>query len=114
MKVGLNTVVEFLHKKGFTDEEFNSNSRLSDEQYALLVKEFGKNMAAGGSSSFQMTKSQKKKMRDEEVTSEIKTEIPEEFRPKIVTKGHIDLNATNKAKRSKSANKRRSKRNYCG
>ena len=104
MKVGLNTVVEFLHKKGFTDEEFNSNSRLSDEQYALLVKEFGKNMAAGGSSSFQMTKSQKKKMRDEEVTSEIKTEIPEEFRPKIVTKGHIDLNATNKSEKKEEAN----------
>ena len=103
MKVGLNTVVEFLHKKGFTDEEFNSNSRLSDEQYALLVKEFGKNMAAGGSSSFQMTKSQKKKMRDEEVTSEIKTEIPEEFRPKIVTKGHIDLNATNKSEKKEEA-----------
>ena len=60
MKVGLNTVVEFLHKKGFTDEEFNSNSRLSDEQYALLVKEFGKNRTVGGSSTFQMTKSQKK------------------------------------------------------
>ena len=103
MKVGLNTVVEFLHKKGFTDEEFNSNSRLSDEQYALLVKEFGKNMAAGGSSLFQMTKSQKKKMRDEEVTSEIKTEIPEEFRPKIVTKGHIDLNATNKSEKKEEA-----------
>ncbi len=104
MKVGLNTVVEFLHKKGFTDEEFNSNSRLSDEQYALLVKEFGKNRTVGGSSTFQMTKSQKKKVREEETPSEIKTVIPEEFRPKIVTKGHIDLDATNKSEKKEEVN----------
>ena len=44
MNVGLNTVVEFLHKNGYPEVESNPNTRLSDEQYALLVKEFGKNM----------------------------------------------------------------------
>ncbi len=46
MNVGLNTVVEFLHKNGYPEVELNPNTRLSDEQYALLVKEFGKNMPA--------------------------------------------------------------------
>ena len=43
LKVGINTVVEFLHKKGFQVED-NPNTRISDEQYALLVKEFGKDL----------------------------------------------------------------------
>ena len=44
MNVGLNTVVEFLHKNGYPEVESNPNTRLSDEQYALLVKEFGKDL----------------------------------------------------------------------
>ena len=43
LNVGINTVVDFLHKKGF-DVEDNPNTRISDEQYALLVKEFGKDL----------------------------------------------------------------------
>ena len=43
LNVGINTVVDFLHKKGFAVED-NPNTRISDEQYALLVKEFGKDL----------------------------------------------------------------------
>jgi translation initiation factor IF-2 len=43
LHVGINTVVEFLHKKGH-DIEDNPNTRISDEQFALLVKEFGKDL----------------------------------------------------------------------
>ena len=42
LNVGINTVVEFLRKKGFEVEDNNPNTRIGDEQYALLVKEFGK------------------------------------------------------------------------
>ena len=38
--VGLQTAVEFLQKKGFTEVEANPNSRITDEQYELLLKEF--------------------------------------------------------------------------
>ena len=38
--VGLQTAVEFLQKKGFTDVEVNPNSRITDEQYEMLLKEF--------------------------------------------------------------------------
>ena len=41
LNVGINTVVEFLRKKGFEVEDNNPNTRIGDEQYALLVKEFG-------------------------------------------------------------------------
>ena len=46
LNVGINTVVEFLRKKGFEVEDNNPNTRIGDEQYALLVKEFGKDLPA--------------------------------------------------------------------
>jgi translation initiation factor IF-2 len=41
LNVGLSTVVEFLHKKGFEVKE-DPNAKISDEAYELLVKEFKK------------------------------------------------------------------------
>ena len=38
--VGLQTAVEFLQKKGFSDVEANPNTKISDEQYQMLVAEF--------------------------------------------------------------------------
>lgn len=99
MNVGINTAVEFLHRKGFTEIEANPNIRLSDELYALLVKEFGKDMTMR-SKAPQIVKFQKKKeaanRKNEIEEAVIKTEIPEEFRPKIITKGHIDLDNAKK------------------
>lgn len=39
LNVGITTVVEFLQKKGYTIEA-NPNTKITDEQYDLLVKEF--------------------------------------------------------------------------
>ena len=39
MNVGIATVVGFLQKKGHTVEA-NPNTKISEEQYAILVKEF--------------------------------------------------------------------------
>ena len=38
LNVGITTVVEFLQKKGFADIEVNPNTKITEEQYALLVK----------------------------------------------------------------------------
>ena len=41
LNVGIATVVDFLQKKGYTVEA-NPNTKITDEQYAVLVKEFSK------------------------------------------------------------------------
>ena len=98
LNVGINTVVEFLRKKGFTVED-NPNTRISDEQYALLVKEFGKDLPDGGRERQRVVPERPHRETPsvkEEKSSEIKTVIPDEFKPKIVTKGRIDLDRPHK------------------
>ena len=90
LNVGINTVVEFLHRNGFSVED-NPNTRISDEQYALLVKEFGKDLPEKDRNFAADRMRKEVPSVKEEKTAEIKTVIPEEFRPKIVMKGHIDL-----------------------
>ena len=99
LNVGINTVVEFLRKKGFEVEDNNPNTRIGDEQYALLVKEFGKDLPNGGRERERVVPERPHREASsvkEEKSSEIKTVIPEEFRPKIVTKGRIDLDRPHK------------------
>ena len=99
LNVGINTVVEFLRKKGCEVEDNNPNTRIGDEQYALLVKEFGKDLPNGGRERERVVPERSHREASsvkEEKSSEIKTVIPEEFRPKIVTKGRIDLDRPHK------------------
>ena len=99
LNVGINTVVEFLRKKGFEVEDNNPNTRIGDEQYALLVKEFGKDLPNGGRERERVVPERPHREASsvkEEKSSEIKTVIPEECRPKIVTKGRIDLDRPHK------------------
>jgi len=99
LNVGINTVVEFLRKKGFEVEDNNPNTRIGDEQYALLVKEFGKDLPNGGRERERVVPERPHREASsvkEERNSEIKTVIPEEFKPKIVTKGRIDLDRPHK------------------
>ena len=99
LNVGINTIVEFLRKKGFEVEDNNPNTRIGDEQYALLVKEFGKDLPNGGRERERVVPERSHREASsvkEEKSSEIKTVIPEEFRPKIVTKGRIDLDRPHK------------------
>ena len=93
LNVGINTVVEFLHKKGHPVED-NPNTRISDEQYALLVKEFGKDLPEDRLERPQVDRHVEKEKASsskvkEENAPEIKTEVPNI--PKINLVGHIDL-----------------------
>ena len=91
LNVGINTVVEFLHRKGFSVED-NPNTRISDEQYALLVKEFGKDLPEKDRKIVKRDHVQKKATSvKEEKTAEIKTVVPEGFEPKLKIKGRINL-----------------------
>ena len=67
----------------------------------MLVKEFGKDLPEGGFERPRVERPHREKEREaasvkEEKTSEIKTVIPEEFKPKMVTIGRIDLDGQHK------------------
>ena len=101
LNVGINTVVEFLRSKGVEVED-NPNTRISDEQYSMLVKEFGKETSTSKTVKPSEIDTEDKKNAGSS-SMEIKTEIPEELRPRIVTKGHINLNKPKKASEDKTA-----------
>ena len=90
--VGLQTVVDFLHKKGVEVQP-----KISDEQYELIRKEFGADKDLRNKAEEMLQNRQKEKKASSQAkkapVEEIKTVVPEEARPQIVVKGHIDLNA---------------------
>ena len=111
LNVGITTVVEFLQKKGYTIEA-SPNAKITEEQYAVLVKEFStdKNLKID-SEKFSQERQNKdrnkasisiegfeSKKEKEEV---VKTVIPEEARPKLKQVGKIDLDNLNKKTASK-------------
>ena len=106
LNVGLSTVVEFLHKKGFDIKE-DPNMKVSDEAYELLVKEFKKDKNIKEESD-KMSQERHHKEKKETVAAEgyeqpkkveeIKTEVPEDIRPKFTTVGKIDLESLGKPK----------------
>ena len=108
LNVGIATVVEFLQKKGYTVEA-NPNTKISEEQYAVLVKEFStdKNLRLESerfiqerqnkernkaSVSIEGFEKQQEKPKSEDV---IKTVVPEDARPKFKPVGKIDLDKLN-------------------
>ena len=112
LNVGIQTAVEFLQKKGFTVEA-NPNTKITDEQYALLVKEFSKDKNLKLESESISLERHKEKSKATSATEseegnsssaikeepkELKTIIPETQRPKVV--GQIDLDALNRPKSS--------------
>ena len=114
MNVGIATVVEFLQKKGHTVEA-NPNTKISEEQYAILVKEFStdKNLRLESerfiqerqnkernkaSVSIEGFEKQPEKQKSEDV---IKTVVPEDARPKFKPVGKIDLDKLNGRKTEK-------------
>ncbi len=116
LNVGIATVVEFLQKKGYTVEA-NPNTKITEEQYAMLVKEFStdKNLRLESerfiqerqnkdrnkaSVSIDGFEKQVTKSKSDEV---IKTVVPEDARPKFKPVGKIDLNKFNGRKTDKDA-----------
>ena len=67
LNVGINTVAEFLQKKGNPLEDATPNAKLTDDQYDLLVKEFGsdKNLHAEAKADIRKRKEREEKERQE-------------------------------------------------
>ena len=94
--VGLQTAVEFLQKKGFKEVEANPNTKITDEQYQMLVAEFKKDKGLRDDADVISRKRQHKEKKatialpeEKPVTIKTATEVRAEVRPKIV--GKIDL-----------------------
>ena len=104
LNVGITTAVEFLQKKGFVVEA-NPNTKITDEQFEMLKKEFStdKDLKIKSERFLQERQSKERKgsvaiegYETKEETKaksdEIKTVIPEDIRPKFKPVGKIDLN----------------------
>ena len=105
LNVGISTVVEFLQNRGI-EVEANPNAKISQEHYEMLVKEFSKdkNLKQEAEQFFQERQNKErnketvaikgyefKKEEEEKVQKEIKTEVPEDIKPKVTPVGKIDL-----------------------
>ena len=95
--MGIQTAVEFLQKKGFADVEPNSNTKITDEQYQMLVAEFKKDKGLRDDAAAVSRKRQhKEKKASISLPEEKPAPQPESTvrkGPKIV--GHIDLDSLN-------------------
>jgi len=93
--IGLQTAVEFLQKKGFSEVEANPNFKITEEQYALLQGEFSsdKGLRNEATQLIQQHIGQGKKERKEapkpKPVEEVQIEAPKVSGPKIL--GRIDL-----------------------
>lgn len=95
--VGLQTVVDFLGKKGFSINA-SPSEKITDEQYDLLRKEFGADKDLRTEAEKLLQNRQKEKrpaVREKKAPVEevIRTTVPEDMRPQFVVKGTIDLDA---------------------
>lgn len=79
--------------------EASPNTVITDEQYEMLKQAFGADKSLKDAAEEERRKHQDgkrssaKEKKAQVAPQEIKTEIPEDMRPRFVTKGHIDLDA---------------------
>jgi len=112
LNVGINSMVEFLQKKGLAVEA-NPNTKIDDEQYELLLKEFGsdKNIKLASNRHKELQKEKKKEKESisidgyeeeapetKKVIDEIKTEVPDDIKPHLNIVDKIDLDNLSKGK----------------
>ena len=103
LNVGIATVVEFLQKKGY-EIEANPNTKITEEQYAVLVKEFStdKNLKKESEKFIQERQNKERNKPTVSIEEEPKKEevvkiaLSEESRPKFKQVGKIDLDNLNK------------------
>lgn len=110
LNIGINTLVEFLHSKGFSVES-NPNTKIDDNQHEMLVKEFGKDKDMEAllnrkreqqreAEILDRSKEVESAPEEEVIIEEIKTEIPEEIKPHIQVVDKIDLDSLNPKKKT--------------
>ena len=101
MNVGVSTLVDFLHKKGFADITEDLNQKLTDEQYNLLVAEYSQDKSIREEATRFLQDRMSRKSAPEETVQEekpakkepevVETVVPEEPVIKFKTVGKINL-----------------------
>ena len=101
LNVGITTVVEFLQKQGF-QVEANPNTKITDEQYAALVKEFSKDkkqkIESNKISQERMNKGHNTSVSIAGYNGEGTAKSPSDLRQKYTPLGKIDLDSINRKK----------------
>ena len=90
--IGLQTAVEFLQKKGYSEVEANPNYKISDEEFSLLQQEFStdKGLRTEAKMLIQQRQEQTKERKKPAPVEEFVDDKPNIQGPKIL--GKIDLN----------------------
>lgn len=105
LNVGIATAVDFLQRKGY-DMEANPNAKITEEQYAVLVKEFSKDKDLKRKSEEDIRKRRDKERNKASISiddiannvAETETVTTGDLRPKIKMVGKIDLDSLDKKK----------------
>ena len=104
LKLFLQTVIEFLQKKGFENIEASPNTKITEEQYKVLLEEFApdKGLRSEATQLIQQRQEQSKERKEaakSRVTEDfVKTTAPQVEGPKVL--GRIDLNTAGKPKQA--------------
>ncbi|MDE5561630.1 MAG: translation initiation factor IF-2 [Bacteroidaceae bacterium] len=121
--VGLQTAVDFLNSKGNSEVEANLNTKISDEQYNMLLKEFKPDSVLKDAANQMLQQQKEEKERKEKEKAEARAKAKEEAEAKAKAEeeaaakkqkslkvvGHIDLNAPKKAEKTVAAEKQQEK-----
>ena len=94
LNIGLQTAVDYLKNKkslGEIKDDANVNTKISDEQYAALVKEFSRDKDVKKQANMIFPKKEKKEKPKPKET--IKVETKEETRQTFTPLGKIDLDS---------------------
>ena len=101
--VGLQTAVDFLNKKGSTEVEANLNTKISDEQYELLLKEFKPDSVLKDAANLMLQQQKEEKERKEKEKAEAKAKAKAEADAKA--KAEEEAKAKAKAEEEAKAKK---------
>ena len=97
--VGLQTAVDFLNKKGSTEVEANLNTKISDEQYELLLKEFKPDSVLKDAANLMLQQQKEEKERKEKEKAEAKAKAKAEADAKAKAEADTKAKAEEEAKK---------------
>ena len=101
--VGLQTAVDFLNKKGSSEVEANLNTKISDEQYELLLKEFKPDSVLKDAANHMLQQQKEEKERKEKEKAEAKAKAKAEAEAKAKAEEEAKAKEEEEAKAKKQA-----------